>query len=141
MKEAPAGGMARAYNSASGGGGRRGLFNSSLPHHQADTAPGGSGDLFVHAKHLFLEAIGDGWPWGRWLQWFQRMTMSEGTGPSNEERHCADADGDHRFSYDEGPQSRQKHEEAAHDEDCRLGREEMFRCWAHCSLQMDATPS
>ena len=33
-----AGGMARAYNSASGGGGRRGLFNSSLPHHQADTA-------------------------------------------------------------------------------------------------------
>ena len=104
-------------------------------------ALGGSRDLFVHAKHLFLEAIGDGWPWGRWLQWFQRMTMSEGTGPSNEERHCADADGDHRFSYDEGPQSRQKHEEAAHDEDCRLGREEMFRCWAHCSLQMDATPS
>lgn len=61
--------------------------------------------------------------------------MSEGTGPSNEERHCADADGDHRFSYDEGPQSRQKHEEAAHDEDCRLGREEMFRRWAHCSPQ------
>ena len=104
-------------------------------------ALGECGDLFVHAKHLFLEAIGDGWPWGRWLQWFQRMTMSKGAGPSNEERHCADADGDHRFSYDEGPQSRQKHEEAAHDEDCRLGREEMFRCWAHCSLQMDATPS
>ena len=67
--------------------------------------------------------------------------MSKGAGPSNEERHCADADGDYRFSYDEGPQSRQKHEEAAHDEDCRWGREEMFRCWAHCSLQMEATPS
>jgi hypothetical protein len=38
--------------------------------------------LFVHARDLFLEAIGDGWPWGRWLQWFQRMTMSKGTGPS-----------------------------------------------------------
>jgi len=33
------------------------------------------------------------------------------------------------------------HEETGHDDDCRLGREEMFRCWAHCSLQMDATPS
>ena len=98
-------------------------------------------DLFVHAKYLFLEAIGDGWPWGRWLQWFQRMTMSKGAGPSNEERHCADADGDHRFSYDEGSQRRHNHEEAGHDDDCRLGREEMFRCWAHCSLQMDATPS
>lgn len=93
------------------------------------------------AKQLLIDPIGDGWPWGRWLEWFQRMTMSKGAGPSNEERHCADADGDHRFSYDEGPQSRQKHEEAAHDEDCRWGREEMFRCWAHCSLQMDATPS
>src|SRR4029078_4719078 len=69
---------------------------------------------------------------GSMLQGFQRMTMSEGTGPSNEERHCADADGDDRFSYDEGPQSRQKHEDAAHDEDCRLGRK--FRCRAHCSL-------
>jgi hypothetical protein len=48
-----------------------------------------------------------------WLQWLQRMTMSEGTGPSSEERHCADADGDHRFSYDEEPQSRHRHEEAA----------------------------
>ena len=66
-------------------------------------ALGGSEDLFVHAKHLFSQAIGDGWPWGRWLQWFQRMTMSKGAGPGNEERHCADADGDHRFSYDEGP--------------------------------------
>ena len=64
------------------------------------------------------------------------MTMSKGAGPSNEERHCADADGDHRFSYDEGPQRRHNHEEAGHDDDCRLGREEMFRCWAHCSLQM-----
>ena len=97
--------------------------------------------LFVAAKDLFVGAIGDGWPWGRWLQWFQRMTMSKGVGPSNEERHCADADGDHRFSYDEGPERRHNHEEAGHDDDCRLGREEMFRCWAHCSLQMDATPS
>jgi hypothetical protein len=64
--------------------------------------------------------------------------MSEGTGPSSEECHCADADGDHRFSYDEEPQSRRKHEEAAYDDDCRLGRE--FRCWAHCSLQMDYAP-
>ena len=93
------------------------------------------------AKQLLIDPIGDGWPWGRWLEWFQRMTMSKGAGPSNEERHCADADGDHRFSYDEGPHRRQKHEEAGHDDDCRLGREEMFRCWAHCSLQMDATPS
>ena len=92
------------------------------------------------AKQLLIDPIGDGWPWGRWLEWFQRMTMSKGVGPSNEERHCADADGDHRFSYDEGPQSRQKHEEAAHDEDCRLGREEMFRCWAHCSLQWTLRP-
>jgi hypothetical protein len=44
-----------------------------------------------------------------WLQWLQRMTMSEGTGPSSEERHCADADGDHRFSNDEEPQSRHTH--------------------------------
>ena len=29
------------------------------------------------------------------------MTMSKGVGPSNKECHCADADGDHRFSYDE----------------------------------------
>ena len=97
---------------------------------------------FVRSRQTFV--LGSHWrriARGRWLQWFQRMTMSKGAGPSNEERHCADADGDHRFSYDEGPQSRQKHEEAAHDEDCRLGREEMFRCWAHCSLQMDATPS
>lgn len=64
-----------------------------------------------------------------WLQWFQRITMSEGAGPRSEERHCADADGDHRFNYDEEPQSRQKHEEAAHDDDCRLSREETFRCW------------
>ena len=54
--------------------------------------------------------------------------MSEGTGPSSEKRHCADADGDHRFSYDEEPQGRQKHEEAADDDDCRLGRK-TFRCW------------
>jgi hypothetical protein len=60
-------------------------------------ALGGSVDLFVHAKHLFLEAICDGWPWARWLQWFQRMTMRKGAGPSNQERHCTDADGDHRF--------------------------------------------
>ena len=62
--------------------------------------------------------------------------MSEGTGPRSEERQCAEANGDHRFSYDEEPQSRQKHEEAAHDDDCRLGRE-TFRRWyrgAHCSL-------
>src|SRR5262245_59968289 len=62
--------------------------------------------------------------------------MSEGTGPSSEERHCADADGDHRFSYDEEPQGRQKHEEAAHDDDCSLSWE-TFRCWyrgANCSL-------
>src|SRR5262245_36732365 len=72
----------------------------------------------------------------RGLQWFQRITMSVGTGPSRKECHCADADGDHCFSYDEEPQGRQKHEEAAHDDDCRLGRE-TFRCWdrgAHCSL-------
>src|SRR5262245_38352150 len=43
------------------------------------------------------------------------MTMSEGTGPRNEERQCADNDGNHRFGYDEDPQSRYKHEEAAHD--------------------------
>jgi hypothetical protein len=48
-----------------------------------------------------------------WLQWFQRLTMSEGTGPRSAERHCADADGDYRFSDDEEPQSRHKHEEAA----------------------------
>src|SRR5262245_53284843 len=48
-----------------------------------------------------------------WLQWLQRITMSEGTGPRSEQRHCADADGDHRFGYDEEPQSCQKHEEAA----------------------------
>jgi len=62
--------------------------------------------------------------------------MSEGTGPRSEERHCADANGDHCFGYDEEPQSRQKHEEAAHDDDCRLGWE-TFGCWyrgAHCSL-------
>jgi len=63
----------------------------------------------------------------RGLQWLQRITMSEGAGPSSEERHCADADGDHRFSYDEEPQRRQKHEEAAYDDDCRLSRE-TFRC-------------
>src|SRR5262245_7826816 len=63
--------------------------------------------------------------------------MSEGTGPRSEQRHCADADGDHRFGYDEEPQSRQKHEEAAHDDDCRSSREETFRRWdrgADCSL-------
>src|SRR5262245_23986782 len=73
---------------------------------------------------------------GRWLQRFQRMTMSEGTGPSSDERHSADANGDHRFSYDEEPKRRQKHEDAAHDDDCRLGRE-TFRRWyrgAHRSL-------
>jgi hypothetical protein len=32
--------------------------------------------------------------------------MSEGAGPRSEERHCADANGDHRFSDDEEPQSR-----------------------------------
>lgn len=36
-----------------------------------------------------------------WLQWLQRMAVSEGTDPRNEERQCADADGDHRFCYDE----------------------------------------
>jgi hypothetical protein len=35
--------------------------------------------------------------------------MSEDAGPRNEERQCADANGDHRFSYEEEPQSRQKH--------------------------------
>jgi hypothetical protein len=67
------------------------------------------------------------------------MTMSEGTGPRKEERQCADADGDHRFCYDEEPQSRHEHEEAAHNDDCRLGRES-FRCWyrgAHRLLQME----
>jgi hypothetical protein len=48
-----------------------------------------------------------------WLQWFQRLTMSEGTGPRSAERHCADSDRDYRFSDDEEPQSRHKHEEAA----------------------------
>jgi len=48
-----------------------------------------------------------------WLQWLQRITMSESAGPSSEERHCADADGDHRFRYDEEPQSCRKHEHAA----------------------------
>src|SRR5262245_15032257 len=73
------------------------------------------------------------------LQWFQRITMGVGTGPRREERHCADADGDHRFNDDEEPQSRQKHEEAAYDDDCRLSRE-TFRRWrrgAHCSLQVE----
>src|SRR5262245_4865781 len=73
------------------------------------------------------------------LQWFQRITMGVGTGPRREERHCADADGDHRFNDDEEPRSRQKHEEAAYDDDCRLSRE-TFRRWrrgAHCSLQVE----
>src|SRR5262245_27452857 len=64
------------------------------------------------------------------------MTMSEGTGPSSDERHSADANGDHRFSYDEEPQRRQKQEEAAHDDDRRLGRETFGRWYrgAHRSL-------
>src|SRR5262249_54359729 len=73
------------------------------------------------------------WP----LQRFQGITMGEGTGPSSEEGHCADANGDHRFSYDEEPQRPQKHEQAAYYDDCRLGRE-TFRRWyrgAHCSLR------
>src|SRR5262245_52649422 len=73
------------------------------------------------------------------LQWFQRITMGVGTGPRREERHCADADGDHRFNDDEEPRSRQKHEEAAYDDNCRLSRE-TFRRWrrgAHCSLQVE----
>jgi hypothetical protein len=61
--------------------------------------------------------------------------MSEGTGPRNEERQCADADGDHRFCYDEDPQSRHEHEKAAHDDDCRLSRER-YR-GAHRFLQME----
>jgi hypothetical protein len=61
--------------------------------------------------------------------------MSEGTGPRNEEGVCADADGDHRFCYDEDPQSRHEQEKAAHDDDCRLSRER-YR-GVHCSLQME----
>jgi len=63
--------------------------------------------------------------------------MSVGAGPSSEKCHCADTDGDHRFGYDEEPQGRQKHEEAADDDERRL-RRKTFRCWyrgAHCSLR------
>jgi hypothetical protein len=50
------------------------------------------------------------------------MTMGEGTGPCNEERHRANADGNYRLVYDEEPQSHYKDEEAAHDDDSRMGR-------------------
>src|SRR5262245_58428923 len=48
------------------------------------------------------------WSFQGRLHRLQRITMSEGTGPRSEERHCADANGDHCFGYDEEPQSRQK---------------------------------
>jgi hypothetical protein len=58
-----------------------------------------------------------------WLHRLQPMTMGEGAGPRDEERHCADADGDHRFSYDEEPQRRQNYDEAAYDDNCLSSRE------------------